>query len=53
MKVSGEKIASMTVRDAHVGSHTVAWNSEKATPGIYLVSIKHNGSTSGMKVYLR
>ena len=53
MKVSGEKIASMTVRDAHVGSNTVAWNSEKATPGIYLVSIKHNGSTSGMKVYLR
>ncbi len=53
MKVSGEKITSMTVRDAHVGSNTVAWNSEKATPGIYLVSIKHNGSTSGMKVYLR
>ena len=53
LKVSGEKIASMTVRDAHAGSNIVAWNSEKVTPGIYLVSIKHNGSTSGMKVYLR
>lgn len=53
MKANGEKIASMTATNAQAGRNVLPWNSTNVTPGIYFISIKHNGTASGMKVFLR
>jgi hypothetical protein len=53
MKPDGSTVRSFTVTRSVSGSGTVNWNSSGVPNGMYIISVRHNGKTSGKVVILK
>ena len=53
VKLDGSVVASFMVDRDVAGAGSVDWNSENVPNGAYMLSVKHNGKSSGKMISLK